>query len=325
MRRRDFITLLGAGATIWPPRATAQQNMRRIGVMQAIKQEDPVSQSDLGAFKERLQQLGWQDGRNIQIEYRWYAGDVRLADAQAAELVSLRLDVILAIGTAARILKKHTQTLPIVFAAVTDPVGSGLVHSLAEPGDNVTGFTTFEPSVAGKWLELLKEAAPQIGRVAAIFNPQTAPGILMPSVEAAAPRFSLELVAGAAHNSWELEQTVANFAQQPNGSLLVFPDAFAVINRALIAELAARYRLPAMYPFPSFVTSGGLMSYGVSPEHLIVRAADYIDQILKGAKPSNLPVQQPNEFKFVINVKTAKALGLNLPPTLLALADEIVE
>jgi putative ABC transport system substrate-binding protein len=273
-----------------------------------------------------LAELGWEEGRNLHIEYRWYEGDAQLADRYAVELIGLGMDVILAFGTPpTAALKKHTQTVPIIFSVVADPVGAGFVQSLAQPGANITGFTTFEPGMAGKWLELLKEIAPQTDRVAPVFNPQTAPLILMPSVNAVAPKFGLELAPAAAYNEEQLENAISSFAQQPHGSLLIFPDSFAIVHRKLILELADRFRLPAIYPFPFFVKDGGLMSYGVSITRLVVRSADYVDQVLRGAQPANLPVQQPNEFQLLVNVKVANSLGLTVPSTLLARADEVIE
>jgi len=325
MRRRNFIVLLG-GVIAWPFAAVAQSNMRRLGVMNGTKQSDPESQSDLRKLQERLAQLGWEESRNIHIEYRWYEGNAQLADKYAAELISLGMDVILALGTPpTAALKRHTQTIPIIFSVVADPVGAGFVQSLAQPGGNITGFTTFEPGMAGKWLELLKEIAPQTQRLAPVFNPQTAPLVLMPSVKAVAPKFGFELVPAPAQNAEELEHAISDFAKQPRWGLLIFPDSFPIVHRKLILDLAARYSSPAMYPFPFFVKDGGLMSYGVSITRLVVRAADYVDRVLKGAHPSNLPVQQPNEFQFLINVKAAQALGLTVPQTLLATADEVIE
>lgn len=290
------------------------------------KQGDPGGQSSFEKLKQRLGELGWEQGRNIQIEPRWWAGDAALAETQAAELAGLRLDAVLAIGTpSTEALKRHARTFPIVFTVVADPVGAGFVQSLGKPGGNITGFTTFEPEMAGKWLQLLKQAAPEIRRIAAIFNPQSAPMILMPSVEAVTPAFQLKLIPAPVHNATELEQAISRLAEEPDGGLLIFPDAFPLVHRQLIVSLAGIHRLPAMYPFPSFVTDGGLMSYGVSIEHLVVRSADYIDRILRGARPADLPVQQPNQFQFLINLKTANALGLNVPSTLVAQADQVIE
>jgi putative ABC transport system substrate-binding protein len=325
MRRRHFIMLV-AGAAAYPLGTSAQGNVRRIGVMSGGKPGDPESQANYQKLKQRLAELGWEEGRNLQIEYRWWAGDAALADAGAAELAGLRLDMLLAISTpSVEALKRHVETLPIVFTVVADPVGAGFVQSLSKPGGNITGFTTFEPEMAGKWLQLLKQAAPEIRRVAAVFNPRTAPMILMPSVQAAIPAFQLQLVPAPVQNAAELEQAISRFADQPGGGLLIFPDAFPLVHRQLILSLASIHRLPAMYPFPSFVTDGGLMSYGISIEHLVVRSADYIDRILRGTRPADLPVQQPNQFQFVFNLKTANTLGLNVPSTLVAQADQVIE
>lgn len=325
MRRREFI-MLAAGAATYPLGASAQGNVRRIGVLAGGKASDPESQASYQKLRQRLGELGWEQGRNIHIEYRWWAGDPNLADAQAAELVDMRPDVLLAISTpSVEVFRRRAPTLPIVFTVVADPVGAGFVQSLGKPGGNITGFTTFEPAMAGKWLQLLRQAAPAIRRVAAVFNPRTAPMILMPSVEAFIPAVQLQLAPAPAHNAAELEQAISRFAEEPYGGLLIFPDAFPIVHRRLILDLAAAHRLPAMYPFPFFVTDGGLMSYGVSISHLVGRSADYVDRILRGARPADLPVQQPNEFQFLLNLKTASALGLSLPPTLVAQADQIIE
>lgn len=325
MRRREFIMLV-AGAAAYPLSTSAQGNVRRIGVLAGGRSSDPESQAGYQKLRQRLGELGWEQERNIHIEYRWWAGDPNVADAQAAELVKWGPDVLLAIGTpSVEALRRRAPTLPIIFTVVADPVGAGFVQSLGKPGGSITGFTTFEPEMAGKWLQLLKQAAPAIRRVAAIFNPRTAPMILMPSVQAAIPAVQLQLVPAPAHNAAELEQAISRFAEQPDGGLLIFPDAFPLVHRQLILNLAAAHRLPAMYPFPSFVTDGGLMSYGVSITQLVGRSADYVDRVLRGTRPADLPVQQPNEFQFLLNLKTANALGLNLPPTLVAQADQIVE
>ncbi|WP_025035793.1 ABC transporter substrate-binding protein [Bradyrhizobium sp. DOA9] len=325
MRRREFI-MLAAGAAAYPLSASAQGNVRRIGVLAGGRAGDPESQASYQKVIQRLGELGWEQGRNIHIEYRWWGGDRNLADTLAAELVESRPDVLLAISTpSVDALKRRAPSLPIIFTVVADPVGAGFVQGLGKPGGNITGFTTFEPEMAGKWLQLLKQAAPAIRRVAAVFNPRTAPMILMPSVEAAIPAVKLQLVPAPAHDAAELEQAISRFAAEPDGGLLIFPDAFPIVHRRLILDLAAAHRLPAMYPFPFFVTDGGLMSYGVSISHLAGRSADYVDRVLRGARPADLPVQQPNEFQFLLNLKTANALGLSLPPTLVAQADQIVE
>ena len=330
MRRREFITLLG-GAAAWPLAARAQQpeRMRRIGVLMGYAESDREGQAFVAAFREELQKLGWTEGRNIRIDTRWATpDDAESRQRFAKELVALQPDLILSHSTpTTAALLQQTRTIPIVFAIVSDPVGSGFVASFPRPGGNVTGFTNMEPTMAGKWLELLKEIAPRVARVAFLFNPATAPyaEYYLNPFKAAAASFAVEAIAAPVHDTSELETVVAAQAREPNGGLIVMPDTFTTAHRAEITSLAARYRLPAVYPFRFFAELGGLLSYGNDLVDNFRRAATYADRILKGAKPSELPVQAPVKFELVINLKTAKALGLTVPPASLARADEVIE
>jgi putative tryptophan/tyrosine transport system substrate-binding protein len=329
MRRRQFITLLG-GAAAWPLAARAQQGerMRRIGVIMVNAESDPEGQTRIRAFRQRLQELGWAEGRNVRIEYRWGAGDVDRARAYAAELVSLAPDVILSNGSPAlAALHRATRGIPVVFVVVVDPVGAGYVQSLARPGGNITGFSTFEPEIGSKWLELLKEARSDLRRVAGILDPNFRGfAAVWDAIEGMAPTLGLGVTKVALRDATDdIESTVAAFAQEPGGGLIVLPTAINNVSRDRIFSLAARHRLPAVYPFRHYATDGGLMSYGFDTPDLFRRGASYIDRILKGEKPADLPVQAPTKFEFVINLKTAKALGLTVPPTLLARADEVIE
>jgi len=326
IKRREFMILSG-GAAAWPLAARAQQpdRVRRVGVLMGIA-DDPEGQARVMVFKQALHGLGWIEGRNVQFIYRWSAGDVVHARQFAKELLDLRSDVILANTTPIAIaVRDTTRTTPTVFVQVSDPVTAGVVQSLARPGSNLTGFTTFEPSIANKWLELLKRVAPNITRVAYLFNPNTAPLFYARAVEAAAPALSVKPFAAAVHDADEMERVIEQFARASDGALLVLPDLFTATNRQLIVALAARHRLPAVYPARYFVASGGLMSYGIELLETYRQAAAYVDRILKGERPNDLPVQQPTKFEFVINLKTAKALGHTLPPQLLARADEVIE
>ena len=331
MRRREFITLLGGTAAAWPLAASAQppDQVRRIGVLMGFAESDREEEAFVGAFREELQKLGWAEGRNIRIDTRWAApGDAEARQRVANELVALQPDLILAYNTPTTAAAlQQTRTIPIIFVNVSDPVGSGLVASFPRPGGNVTGFTNIEPTMASKWLELLKEIAPRVNRVAFLFNPATAPyaEYYLNSFKAAAPSFAMEAVAAPVRDTSELESVIAAQARAPNGGLLVMTDSFLVTHRAEITSLAARYRLPALYPYRFFAELGGLLSYGNDVVDNFRRAASYADRILKGATPSELPVQAPVKFELVINLKTAKALGLTIPPTLLARADEVIE
>jgi putative ABC transport system substrate-binding protein len=330
MRRREFITLIGGAAVAWPLSARAQHPsaMRRIGVLMGIAENDTDAKPRATAFEHGLQELGWTEGRNVRIEYRWAAADFERMRAYAAELVALAPDLILANSTpVVAALQQATRDIPIVFVNVVDPVGSGFVANLARPGGNITGFLIFEFSMGGKWLETLKQVAPRVKRVAMIFNPQTAPfGESFARVaEAAAPAFAVEMVSAMVRDSAELDGAVASFAGNPDGGLIVLPDLFNTDHRDTIVALAARHRLPAVYPFRYFAASGGLVSDGVDGNDLFRRSASYVDRILKGEKPADLPVQAPTEYELVINLKAAKALGLDVPPSLLARADEVIE
>jgi putative tryptophan/tyrosine transport system substrate-binding protein len=327
IKRREFITLLGGAAAAWPLAARAQQpdRVRRVGVLMGIS-DDPEGQARVAVFRQALAALGWTEGRNVQFIYRWSAGDVVYARQFAKELFDLRSDVILANSTPIAVaVRDVTRTTPTVFVQVSDPVTAGVVQSLARPGGNLTGFTNFEPSIANKWLELVKWVAPKITRVAYLFNPNTAPLFYARAVETAAPLLSLNPFAAEVHNTAEMEGVIEQFARESGSALIVLPDLFTATNRQSIIAIAAHHRLPAVYPFRYFVTGGGLMSYGIEMLETYRQAASYVDRILKGERPSDLPVQQPTKFEFVINLKTAKALGLTMPPQLLARSDEVIE
>jgi len=326
MKRREFMILLG-GVAAWPLAARAQQpdRVRRVGALMGIA-DDFEGQARIAVFRQALQALGWSEGRNIQFIYRWSGGDVAHARQFAKELLDLRSDVILTNSTPATVaVRDITRATPTIFVQVSDPVGAGVVQSLARPGGNLTGFTNFDLSTAGKWLELLKRLAPNITRVAYLFNPNTAPLLYAKAVETAAPLLSVKSIPAAVHNAVEIERALEQVARESDSALLVLPDLFNATNRQSIIALAARHRLPAVYPFRYFVTSGGLMSYGTELLDTYRQAASYVDRILKGERPSDLPVQQPTKFELIINLKTAKALGLEVPPALLARADEVTE
>jgi len=329
LKRRDFISLLGAAAAVWPLAARAQQadRLRRVGVLMNLGSDDAEGQARNAAFLQGLQELGWTVGRNVRMEYRWGAGDAELFRRHASELVALAPDVILASGGAVvPSLLQATRTIPIVFTGTPDPVGAGFVESLARPGGNATGFTIFEYGISGKWLELLKEIAPHVTRAAVIRDPAIAAGLgLWGAIQSVAPSLGVELRPLGVRDAGEIERVVTAFARSSNGGLIVTGSTLAVVHRELITTLAARYRLPAVYPQRSFVTVGGLISYGPDSIDPYRQAAGYVDRILKGEKPADLPVQAPTKFEFVINLKTAKALGLDVPPTLLARADEVIE
>jgi putative ABC transport system substrate-binding protein len=330
MKRRAFITLLGSAAA-WPLAARAQpsERVRQIGVLIPFAESDAEAQAQVAAFREGLQRLGWTAGRNVQFEYRWAAGEVGRIRTFAKELVELQPDVILARTTAVTAaLLQETRTIPIAFVVVSDPVGDGFVASMARPGGNVTGFTNVEASLGGKWLELLKGIAPRVARVAVIFNPNTAPGggsYYVRLVKDAAESIAVKMVATPVQDAAEIERAIDAFTREPNGSLLVLPDVTTAFHRELIIALAARHRLPAIYANRYYVASGGLVSYGVDIVDLYRSAASYVDRILKGAKPSDLPIQAPTKFELVINLKAAKAIGLDVPASLLARADEVIE
>ena len=331
MRRREFIAGLGtAAAATWPLAARAQQGdrMRRVGVLIQYAESDAEGQVRLAAFREGLQKLGWTVGENLKIDYRWAVSTEERARSAAAELLGLSPDVIFANTTLPlRAVQQATRTIPIVFTTIMEPIGQGFVASLAHPGGNTTGFSYLEVSVGGKWLNLLKEIAPRITRVACMFNPQRGPysvGISLFAQEAA-QRLGVQYVAAPVFELTEIEPVMTTFAREPNGGLIVSPDAFTITHREQIIALAARYRLPAIYAERNFATGGGLVSYGADYVDHFRQAASYVDRILRGASPAELPVQQPTKFYLVINLKTAKALGLEVPPRLLALADEVIE
>jgi putative ABC transport system substrate-binding protein len=329
MKRREFITLLGGAAAAWPLAARAQQRerMRRIGVLMTLAADDPEGQARLTAFVQGLQELGWTGGRNVQIDYRWPAGDAERIRRYASELVALAPDIILAGGGAVvPSLLQATRTIPIVFTQTPDPVGAGLVESLARPGGNVTGFTVFEYGIGAKWLELLKEIAPHVTRAAVIRDAAIASGIgQWGAIQTAAPSFGVELRPVDVRDAREIERAIAAFARSPNGGLIVAASTLAVVHRDLIVTLAARHKLPAVYSSRFFVRSGGLIFYGPDSVEPHRRAAGYVDRILKGEKPADLPVQAPTKYELVINLKTAKALGLDIPATVLARSDEVIE
>jgi putative ABC transport system substrate-binding protein len=328
MHRRKFLMAVGGAATGWPLAVRAQQpQTRRIGVLSGYPEADPQAQANVVALREGLKHLGWIEGQNIRMDFRWAGGDIEKARAFAKELIGLAPDVIVpSTNQVTSIVQQETRTIPIIFAFVGDPVGSGFVKSLARPGGNITGFANFENSIGGKWVEILREIAPNVKRLAFIFNPEAPPNIgFLHAAEAAAPSFGIELAALAVHNGAEIEQGITAFAAEPNGGLIVAPHAVTVSNRELIAGLAARYRLPAVYSDRYFAESGGLISFGNNTADLFRRAASYIDLILKGSRPADLPVQLPTKFEMVINLKTAKALNISVPSFLLQSADDVIE
>jgi len=328
MRRREFIVVIG-GAAAWPLAARAQQpeRMRRIGVLMALPANDAEGQARVAAFLQGLQELGWSVGRNVIVDFRWSAGNSADARKYAAELVALGPDVILAYSSSAvASLQQVTSTVPIVFSVVADPVGAGYVESLARPGGNITGFTVFDYSMSGKWLQLLKEIAPGVTRVAVFRDPSIAAGPgLFAVIQAVAPSLGVELRPVDVRDEGEIERALALFAPNPNSGLIVTGSPQATSHRDFIIALAARHRLPAVYFGRYWAAGGGLISYGPDFLDQFRRAAGYVDRILKGEKPADMPVQAPTKFDLVINLKTAKALGLTVPPSLLARADEVIE
>ena len=331
MRRREFIRFLSGAAAMWPVATRAQQpstSMRRIGVILRVAKDDPDAQRDLQAFRDGLHALGWTIGRTIQIEYRYASADAAQMQTYAVEMVRLPAEVVLAGGSlAVAALQRETQTLPIVFVRVADPLSQGIVASLARPGGNVTGFTSLDYAMSGKWLELLKAIAPRLVRVSLMFNPTTAPygpGFLS-SLETAASSFAVKPNGALIHEPAEIEGIMSALGQGAPGGLIVVPDAFTDVYREQIIALAARHRVPTIYGYRYFTAAGGLISYGVNSANTYRRAAAYVDRILKGEKPADLPVQQPVQFELVVNMKTAKALGLDVPLHLQQLADEVIE
>jgi putative tryptophan/tyrosine transport system substrate-binding protein len=328
IKRREFVTLIG-GAAAWPLAARAQQpeRMRRVGVLVGLFESDVDVASRMNALRDGLQKSGWIEGGNLHIDFRWSATNPDVAREYAKELVALKPDALVGLNTfIAAALQQETRTIPIVFVNVAEPIDSGLVASFARPGGNITGFTNFEPSMLGKWLGLLKEIAPGVIRVAIIFNPKTtvAP-VFIRGVESSASSFGIEPLLRPFQSPEELESAIMVLAQGPDGGLVVIPDVSTTRHRRLIIELAARHRLPAVYPYAYFSREGGLMSYGVDSVDVFARSASYIDRVLRGANPADLPVQAPTKFEFVINLKTAKALGVTVPNSMQILADEVIE
>ncbi|MGB9273201.1 MAG: ABC transporter substrate-binding protein [Pseudolabrys sp.] len=328
MRRRDFIKVVVGSTAAWPFTALAQQSerTRRIGVLAGLAENDPEMQADLTAFREGLQKLGWTDGRNVQIDYRWSAGDAERTRKNVAEIVALAPDVVLAAAAAVGPLLQASRTVPIVFVLAFDPVGDGFVDSLAHPGGNATGFTLFEYGISGKWLELLKEIAPNTTRAAVFRDPATTYGTgQLGAIQAVAPSMGVELKAFGGRDAEEIERGITSVARTSNSGLIVTTSPPAAVHSDLIVNLAARYRLPTVYNVRYFVTAGGLISYGPDFIDQFRQAASYIDRILRGEKPADLPVQTPTKYELVVNLKTAKALGLSFPSSVLARADKVIE
>jgi putative ABC transport system substrate-binding protein len=327
LRRRRFITLLGS-AVAWPVAARAQRSVRvyRVGMLTGQPEADPENASRLAAFRQTLSTFGWSEGRNLQIDIRWGAGDPGRMRVLAKELSGLAPDIVVAESTpATATLRQEIPNVPIVFSQVANPVGAGFAASLARPGGNTTGFTNFEPSMGGKWLELLKEVAPHVARTAAIFNPKTHSGQYWQSIEVAAPSLAVTFTRSPVGNTTEIERAIQVFARDPNGGLLVMPDSFTISHRELIVALAERHRLPSIYPYRVFTAGGGLLSYGVDQVEIFRRIAAYVDRILRGTNPGELPIEGPTKFELAVNLKTAKALGIEVPPMMLARADEVIE
>jgi len=331
IRRREFITLVGGAAAAWPTAAArAQQGdrVRRIGVLMSLVENDPEWKPRLSAFTRALAELGWTDGRNVRMDLLWYGDDINRIRALAQELVGLQPDIILAASStpATIALQRETQTIPIVFVSVGDPVASGLVARLDRPSGNITGFANLEATLGGKWLELLLEIAPGLKRVAVMNNPDfPAASPYMPSLESAARSLKFVPISAPVRTDAEIETAIIALGREPGGGLVVMPEVFMVAHRAPIILAAARNSVPAVYSQPVFARDGGLLSYGVDPVDLYRRAASYVDRILRGAKPGDLPVQLPTKFEMVVNLKTAKALGLAVPQSILLRADEVIE
>jgi putative tryptophan/tyrosine transport system substrate-binding protein len=329
MRRREFITLIGGAVAAWPLAAQAQQHerIRRIGVFMNFAADDPQARGNVAAFVQGLSELGWRESRTLQIDIRWGTDDAETSRTQAKELLALAPDLILATTTSkVQVLRQATRTLPIVFAGVSDPVGSGLVASLARPGGNITGFALPEYGISVKWLELLKEIAPRVARIGVLSGSGSTPGIgQLAAIQAVAPTVRVDFTPLVVSDANEIEATVRAFSSGSNGGLINTTGTVLQANRDLIIKLAARYGLPATYPFRPYVRDGGLLFYGADVTNLFRRAAGYVDRILKGEKPADLPVQAPTKYELVLNLKTAKALGLTVPDTLLARADEVIE
>jgi putative ABC transport system substrate-binding protein len=329
MRRREFITCL-SGAVAWPLAARAQQveRVRQISVLMPFTESDLEGRARIAALQQGLERLGWNEGRNIKISYRWFGGDVTRAKAYAEEIVGLRPDAIIANGTVALSAVQHTtKTIPIIFLVVNDPVGQGFIPSLAHPGGNITGLTSFEFEIGGKWLQLLKEIVSDLSRVSVIYNPEAGPYAInfMQSMTAIKPAPGVDVIATPIRNTDEIEPAVASIATGSRAGLIVNPDGFMIANHSLVVSLAARFRLPAIYPYGYFAVAGGLLSYGHPTVDVFRQGAVYVDKILHGAKPADLAVESPTRYELVINQKTAKTLGLTIPADLLARADEVIE
>jgi putative tryptophan/tyrosine transport system substrate-binding protein len=328
MRRRDFVRFVG-GAVASTTALVAQAKLPRVGVLFSFAAGDPQQEQNVSAFVRGLEEFGWIPDRNVQVDFRFGGGDRARMQGYAAELVAEEPDVLFGNGTAVlTALRDATGSIPIVFVHVAEPVSSGFVQTLARPGGNITGFTNFEPSMVGKWLELLKEVAPLVTRVAVIYNPSTAPGggtYFLAPIKAAAPSLGLGLIADPLHTTDQLAAAFASLAHEPGVGFVVMPEAFTTTHRALIVSLAADYRLPGIYPFRFFSIAGGLISYGVDSADLFWRGASYVDRILRGERPGELPVQAPSKFELVVNQGTAQALGLTIPPSILLRADEVIE
>jgi putative tryptophan/tyrosine transport system substrate-binding protein len=326
MRRRVFLALAGSAIALPSAVRSQQEHVRLIGVVTNFVGDDPDIQQWLKVLHARLQALGWEIGRNLRIESRFSGGDSNRRQAYVREIVGLRPDVIVAVSTpTVAALQEATRTIPIVFVNANNPVGMGFVQSMARPGGNITGFLTFEPTIAGKWLELLKQIAPAVSRVALVHNPQTHTGQYFESAETAAQSLQIKVLRLAYRDAAELARALVDFAREPNGGLVSLPDSSNIVNRELIIQTAAKFRLPAIYSYRPFVTDGGLAYYGSDPSHLYVQAAQYVDRILRGAKPAELPVQAPTNFEMVLNLKTAGTLGLDVPMQIQQLADEVIK
>jgi len=329
MQRREFLIVLAGATAAWPLAARAQEGDRvpRIGMLMAYEENHPVAKTRLSALTQALADLGWTDGRNVRMDLRWFGGDINRIRAHAQELIGLQPDIIVATGDTATVaVQRETRTIPIVFVNVGDPVASGIVARLDRPGGNITGFGYLEASLGGKWLELLSEIAPGLKRAAIMFNPDTAPiSTYMPSFETAARSLKVELIIAPVHSDSEIETAIIALGRERGGGLVVMPNIFTSVHRAPIISAAARNNVPAVYWLSDFARDGGLLSYGPDRVALFLRAATYVDRILRGEKPGDLPVQQPTKFDLVINLKTAKALGLTIPETLLATADEVIQ
>jgi putative tryptophan/tyrosine transport system substrate-binding protein len=330
MKRREFITLLGGAAVAWPVAARAQSSnrVRMVGGLFGFAENDSEAQARVAAFRHQLAELGWVDGKNIRFEFRFFGSDANAGRTFARELINLAPDVIWTQGvTALDAIWQTTRTIPVVFITVADPVGGGFVASLSRPGGNITGFTNFEYAIGGKWLQTLKDIAPHVDRVAIVHSPETKAYLaFLPEIERVSPSLGIRVTAaGVADDAAEIERVITAHGREAGGGLIVLPHSITTRYRQLIIELTSKHRLPAIYPYRYFAAEGGLISYGIDGLHLSRQAASYVDRILNGTKPADLPVQQPTKFELVVNLKTAKALGLEVPPTLLARADEVIE